>query len=104
MKHRGLAVLAVSLLVVQGAGVLGEEIKPRATLTGHSGQIASISMTPDGKTFASLALELREDTVVKVWNLAQGKERTSIKLPTGRSLRLALTPDGKTLVVAGGLP
>jgi WD40 repeat protein len=66
------------------------------------------AFAPDGKTLVTRHIT---DQVVKVWEVATGKEvRTLAKAPRERPLvgyayspgKLALSPDGKTLVVAGG--
>jgi WD40 repeat protein len=38
---------------------------------------------------------------VKLWDLATGKERATLKGPTGAYNSLAFSPDGKILAVAG---
>ena len=49
----------------------GKEIR---TLTGHSGAVLSVAISPDGKTIVSGS----KDKTIKVWNLNTGKEINTI--------------------------
>ncbi|MHC5934623.1 protein kinase domain-containing protein [Nostoc sp.] len=63
------------------------------TLTGHSGMVVSVAISPDGKTLVSGSY----DYTIKLWNLATGEE---IRTFTGHSNfvhSVAISPDGKTL-------
>jgi WD40 repeat protein len=39
---------------------------------------------------------------VKIWDLASGRERASLKVHTHQVISLAFSPDGKTLATAAG--
>jgi RNA polymerase sigma factor (sigma-70 family) len=70
-----------------------------ATWEGHVDQVNRLAFSPDGKTLVSTS----DDSTVKVWNRATGKERVSLQEPDGGGVRgLAFAPDGKTFATAGG--
>jgi WD40 repeat protein len=52
-----------------------------------------VAFSPDGKTLASGS----EDRRIKLWDVATGKERATLKGHTGEVLSVAFSPDGKTL-------
>jgi len=68
------------------------------TLTGHSGYVESVAISPNGKYIVSGS----GDTTIKVWNLVGGNlERTL----TGHSdwvLSVAISPDGQYIVSGSG--
>jgi WD40 repeat protein len=60
-----------------------------------------VAYSPDGKTLASTS---GDKTTIKLWDVATGKERATIKVP-GYLYCLAYSPDGKMLASGGsGLP
>jgi RNA polymerase sigma factor (sigma-70 family) len=76
--------------------VRGDQMEPQAryTLNKHSEAVMSVAFSPDGKTLASGS----QDGTAKLWNVATGKERATLK---GHScLSVAFSPDGKTLASA----
>src|SRR5262249_53333399 len=78
-------------------------VKARATLEGHTGQIVTLALSGDGKTLISGSavlddwMETKESREVKVWDVATGKERLTLKEQTIDVKVLALSVDGKTL-------
>jgi WD40 repeat protein len=58
--------------------------------------VLNVQLFPDGKRLAGNSYA----QLVKVWDLQTGKEVASIKHPTDSSA-LAISPDGKTLVLVG---
>jgi WD40 repeat protein/predicted Ser/Thr protein kinase len=63
------------------------------TLTGHSAEVLSIAISPDGQTLASAS----KDNTIKIWNLSTGQV---IRTLTGHSnwvSSVAFSPDGRTL-------
>jgi len=69
-----------------------------AALKGHEGRIWQIAWAADCKTLVSLAIGPPE---VRVWDVAERRQRpTTLQSDLGPSLSLALTPDGKTLLLS----
>jgi RNA polymerase sigma factor (sigma-70 family) len=67
---------------------------------GHPGSLESVALSPDGATLASAG---RQDHSIRLWDLASGKERRQIVLPSPRGANygdcpLVFTPDSKVLV------
>lgn len=65
------------------------------TLTGHSGKISSIAISPDGQTLVSGCA----DKTIKIWNLHTGKEIRTLTENLGKVSSTAVSPDGKFLAV-----
>jgi RNA polymerase sigma factor (sigma-70 family) len=63
---------------------------------GHSDRITSLAFAPDGRLLASGS----RDKTVKLWDLATGVERDTLRGHSGTILSLAFAPDGKTLASA----
>jgi WD40 repeat protein len=68
-----------------------------ATLKGQDERVGQVAWAPDGKTLASLSSGKSE---VKLWDVAQRKERATLRSDLGNNFELAFTPDGKTLAVS----
>jgi WD40 repeat protein len=66
------------------------------TLQGHENAVWQVAWAPDGKTLASLSNATGE---VKLWDVAARQERATLTSDLGSSYSLALTPDGRTLVL-----
>ncbi len=60
------------------------------TLSGHTGWVMDIAISPDGKRLASASM----DGTVKIWSLEPGQEVVSM---AGSGIRAAYSPDGKWL-------
>ncbi len=71
--------------------------RPILTLTGHAAWIHSVAFSPDGSTILSGS----GDNVLKLWDIAGGKELKSFKgFPDG--LRTAaFSPDGQAILCGG---
>lgn len=68
----------------------------RATLIGHTGRVASLAFTSDGKTVASAS----GDGTVKIWDLGAAVDRDYLKGHKSVVVDLAYSPDGKYVVSA----
>jgi WD40 repeat protein len=87
-------------LITLAAGLLLQTEEPReptATLTGHTGRVTSVAVSPDGQTLASGS----SDQTVKLWDVATGKERATLRGHTKEVYALAFAPDGRTLASGG---
>src|SRR5438270_13573706 len=89
-----LGVACLGLLPV--SSLSAQEPKLRATLQGHTGHVVSVAYSPDGKTLASASY----DGMLKLWDMATGKERATLKGHRGRVGSVASNRDGKTLASA----
>lgn len=63
-------------------------------LTGHTGWVNSVAVSPDGKWAASGA----RDRTVKIWDLEIGRCRATLKGHTDQVRSVAITPDGKRIL------
>ncbi|MBI5665965.1 MAG: caspase family protein [Nitrospirae bacterium] len=63
------------------------------TLEGHSEEVRTIALSPDGKMLASGG----EDEVVILWALSTGEKLQTLKGHSDEINSLAFSPDGKTL-------
>jgi WD40 repeat protein len=68
-------------------------LKLCATLKGHSGNVHCVTFSPDGKLLASGS----EDSTVKIWDTASGKEVRTLAGHEDIIWSLAFSPDGKSL-------
>jgi hypothetical protein len=68
------------------------------TLTGHTGAVANVAVTPDGRTLVSVG----NDNSVRLWDVATGKLQKTLEGHTGWVGSVVLTPDGTFAVTAGG--
>ncbi|MGH9455788.1 MAG: WD40 repeat domain-containing protein, partial [Terriglobia bacterium] len=64
------------------------------TLTGHTGEVTAVAVTPDGKQAVSASW----DNTLKVWDLTSGKELRTLTGHTGWVTAVAVTPDGKQAI------
>src|SRR5262249_881501 len=68
----------------------------RFILHGHKDQVMGLAFFPDGKTLASSDYQ----GYVKLWDIATGRERTTLFRGRIGQGTLALSPDGKLLAVS----
>jgi WD40 repeat protein len=69
-----------------------------STLTGHSGAVWSVALSPDGQTLASGSA----DKTIKVWNLDTGQLRRTITGHSDIIRSVTFSPDGQTLASGSG--
>jgi TIR domain/WD domain, G-beta repeat len=74
-----------------------EKLAVLRTLTGHKSVPISIAISPNGQTLVSGD----EDGMIKVWNLATGKEVRTLTDHASFVNSVAISPDGQSLVSAG---
>jgi WD40 repeat protein len=66
----------------------------RVTLRGHHGPVYALAFTPNGRTLATFSF----DRMVKLWDVASGRERASLTLaPETSSLPIAFSPVSQAL-------
>src|SRR5262249_4765305 len=59
---------------------------------GQGSNVGGLAFSPDGKVLAA-----SDHQVIRLWDVADGKELRPIQGPGGRLSRLAFSPDGHTL-------
>jgi WD40 repeat protein len=74
-----------------------EQDKIVRRLVGHTAEIKSIVLSPDGRTLISGG----RDMTVRAWDVESGKELLCFKGHTDAVRRVALTPDGQRVLSAG---
>jgi WD40 repeat protein len=62
-------------------------------LKGHQGSVTQITISPDGRLLASVAW----DGMVRLWDVAAGRERTRAAVSHSGSVPMAFSPDGGRL-------
>jgi WD40 repeat protein/tetratricopeptide (TPR) repeat protein len=66
-------------------------------LRGHSGPVAMVSLSPDGKRLASAS----SDMTIKLWDVDKGRETSTLHGHQGQVWGVSWSPDGKRLASAG---
>jgi WD40 repeat protein len=72
---------------------------PKEQLHAHEWQAQAVAFSPDGKTLASGS----NDQTVKLWDVATGAEKATLRGHTVFVYSVAFSPDGKALASAGGV-
>jgi WD40 repeat protein len=73
------------------------QAEPLPDLTGHQRLVCAVAVSPDGKTLASGGA----DQTIKLWDVATGKERATLRVHTGMIWCLAFSPRGDLLASCG---
>jgi WD40 repeat protein len=89
---------------------LGAVESPQLTATwkGHDEAVGQVAWSPDGKTLASWSHGQRPagssefNAEVKLWDVAQGKVRATLRGDLGYAGGMVFSPDGKTLFTGHG--
>ena len=71
--------------------------KERAVLTGHSGEVRTLAVAPDGSWLATGST----DETVGIWDVATWQERAALTGHTGLVPAVAVAPDGSWLATGG---
>jgi WD40 repeat protein len=71
----------------------GGIITPTNTLTGHTGEVNTVAITPDGRSLISAG----DDKTIKIWDLQTGQAQQTLEGHTNWIYSLAISPDGRTL-------
>jgi WD40 repeat protein len=66
-----------------------------ATMKAHDDNVWQVAWSPEGKTLGTVNSVTGE---VKLWDVAERRERAALQSDLGSSYGIAFTPDGKTLV------
>jgi WD40 repeat protein len=74
-------------------GALAHAQSPPREFKGHTGTVASVAISPDGKLLATGSY----DNTVKLWDFATGKELHTLKGHTNQVYTVAFSPDGNLL-------
>jgi hypothetical protein len=70
--------------------------KPELTINAHADIVYDVAFSPDGKLLATCGY----DRLIKLWDVATGKEVRSLKDHSDSVYSLAFSPDGKLLASA----
>lgn len=85
------------LLILPGSPALAEQPSPFRIVGTHAGGIASTHFCPQGKLLATGG----GDKMIRLWDVAQGKQLHQWKGPSSFTCAVRFSPDGKLLAAAG---
>ncbi len=76
---------------------------------GHQDMVWDTTFTPDGKAFLSVSgaaspAMLSQDTSIRLWDLESGAQINSAEIPVDVIFQVAITPDGRTGLLASNEP
>lgn len=74
-----------------------ERFRDVLTFTGHALPVTSLAFSPDGLTVASGS----DDRAIRLWTVADGTTKSTLRGHTDMVLALAYSPDGTTLASGG---
>ena len=101
-------VLVSACLLANGTELLGQTLKERSVLTGHSERVSCLAFSPDGTLLAtagrgsSNTQQNGRGTELRLWDVATGKERAVQKCSQADIKCIAFSPAGK-LLAAGSV-
>ncbi|MGF1936053.1 MAG: protein kinase domain-containing protein [Nostoc sp. ChiQUE02] len=81
-------------LLGESANITLGKVSLANTLQGHENSVLSVAISPDGKTIASSG----DDRKITLWNLATGKQISSLNAYSRQVNAVVISPDGKILV------
>jgi tricorn protease-like protein len=67
-------------------------------LTGHSGDVESVAISPNGQTIVSGGGDWNGDYTIKIWDLATGELKRTLTGHSGDVESVAISPDGQAIV------
>ncbi|MFI5380761.1 MAG: hypothetical protein ACHRHE_15790, partial [Tepidisphaerales bacterium] len=70
----------------------GSPVSDASAFSGHANRVTSVAVSPDG----SRILSGSSDALLKLWDVATGREIRTFKGHTGSVLSVAFSPDGRT--------
>ncbi len=73
-------------------------VRELRTLTGHTGYVLAVTLTPDGKE----AISASGDRTLKMWEVASGRDLRTLEGHASSVYSAAVTPDGRRAVSASG--
>jgi WD40 repeat protein len=85
----------------------------KKTLKPATGTLASVAVSPDGRTIAGAgpapnppvtSIAAYEASRVTLWDAATGSIRQTLQGPPGHGIKVAFSPDGKTVAEGGTAP
>jgi hypothetical protein len=83
----------LGLVALESPRTSGQDATALASLRGHTNDVFSLAITADGKTLVSGSA----DKTIKLWDLATGKEQTTLKWRASGVYSLSIAADSKIL-------